>query len=157
MMKNIARLSMLAAGLALALTAGVVTAEKPGTEASEAPYTLVTLTENIEDLDKKEVALSGTIIGVCKSGCKMWVADGKFKKGDPFILVRAKDDAFKFKTDATGKSVKLHGYAVAEFLDFCAKKGEINSKAKGAKSECAGPGDTDKVITFFAARVKYGR
>ena len=69
-------------------------------------------------------------------------------------MVRAKDDAFKFETDAAGKSVKLTGFAVAELLDYCANKGE--KKAEGDKEECAGPGGANKAITFFATKVKYG-
>ena len=143
-------IGLLAISLAMPAVAGE---KKKGTMKN--PYTLAELTKSIDQLQKKKVALSGTIIGACKSGCKMWVADGKYKDGDPFILVRAKDDAFKFKTDAAGKSVKLHGYAVAELLDFCAKEGEKKAKAKGAKTDCAGPGTAEKAITFFAAKVKY--
>ena len=142
---------LLAVSLAMPAVAGE---KKKGT--TKPPYTLAELSVNIDQLQKKKVILSSTIIGSCKSGCKMWVADGKYKDGDPFILVRAKDDAFKFETDAAGKSVKLHGYAVAELLDFCANNGEKEAKDKGGKDECAGPGTAKKAITFFATKVTYG-
>ena len=54
----------------------------------------------------------------------MWIAEGKYKEGDPFALVRAKDDAFKFDTDATGKKVVLRGFAVAKYMDYCSESGE---------------------------------
>ncbi|NNJ87074.1 MAG: hypothetical protein HKP20_07885 [Akkermansiaceae bacterium] len=101
--------------------------------------------------------LSSTIIGACKSGCKMWVADGAYKKGDLFTLVRAKDDAFKFDTKAAGKKVILHGYAVARIIDTCNdkdhKKGEDHAKKESGG--CAGPGTPTKEITFFATKVIY--
>ncbi len=162
-MKRIATLSLLLAALALLLTAGIAAAEK---DANQKPITLATLTEKIEKLDKKEITVTGTIVGVCKSGCKMWIADGDYKKGDPFALVRAKDDAFKFDADATGKKVILHGYAVAKYMDYCAESGE---ETEGAMDGCETPVGTEKKtddketakkskvkdVTFFATKVIY--
>lgn len=134
-------------------------------DTNEKPLTLAKLTEQVEKLDKKEIVLSGTIIGVCKSGCKMWIADGEYKKGDPYALVRAKDDAFKFNKDATGKTVILHGFAVAKYMDYCAESGE---KQEGAMDACETPVQTKadakkdakketklKDVTFFATKVEY--
>lgn len=124
-------------------------------------YSLAALRQDIEKLEKKEVALVGTVVGVCKSGCKMWIADGEYQKGDPLALVRAKDDAFKFEKGSNGKQVTLHGYAVAKYLDYCAKTGE---KHEGPMDSCEGPtGEggghqtAKKVqdVTFFATRVEY--
>lgn len=134
-------------------------------DTNEKPLTLTKLTEQVDKLDKKEIVLSGTIIGVCKSGCKMWIADGEYKKGDPYALVRAKDDAFKFDKDATGKIVILHGFAVAKYMDYCAESGE---EQEGAMDSCETPVQTKadtkkdtkkeaklKDVTFFATKVEY--
>jgi len=166
MMKTIARISIVTAGLALVFSAGMVGAEKESTAATaETPYTIVTLTAKIDELNKKEVALSGTILGVCKSGCKMWIAEGDYEEGKPFALVRAKDDAFKFDTDATGKKVVLRGYAVAKYLDYCSESGK---EQEGAMDKCETPVDAGKTaakessekptveeVTFFATEVEY--
>jgi len=169
-MKRIATFSLLIAALALFLSIGIAAAEK---DAKLKPYTLAKLTEKIEKLDKKEITLTGTIVGVCKSGCKMWIADGDYKKGNPFALVRAKDDAFKFDTKATGKKVILHGYVVAKYMDYCAESGE---ETEGAMEGCETPVETSKEtakkvqqdgkkekaekptvkdVTFFATKVVY--
>jgi hypothetical protein len=162
-MKRVGTFSVLAAALAAFLLSGLATA---GEDTEETPYTLATLTENIGELNKKEVVLSGTIVGVCKSGCKMWIAEGEYKKGDAFALVRAKDDAFKFDKNATGKKVVLHGYAVAKYLDYCAESGE---EQEGAMEKCEAPvkhaKDDSKPkadakrkvedVTFFATEVEY--
>ena len=161
-MKRIVTFSLLLAALALLLSVGISTAEK---EAKMKPLSLAKLTEKIEKLEKKDVVLAGTIVGVCKSGCKMWVSDGEYKKGDPFALVRAKDDAFKFDKDATGQKVILHGIAIAKYLDYCAESGD---EQEGAMDKCATPVETadakvkdgDKKgktveVTFFATKVAY--
>ena len=140
-MTRIGRLSLLVLVFAFLVTAGISAAEK---DAELKPYTLAKLTEKIEKLDKKEITLTGTIVGVCKSGCKMWIADGDYKKGNPFALVRAKDDAFKFAADATGKKVILHGYAVAKYMDYCADRGE---ETEGAMEGCETPVETSKETT----------
>lgn len=126
-------------------------------------YTLTELAAQIDQVEKKKIVLNSRIIGSCKSGCKMWVADGDYKKGDLFVLVRAKDDAFKFDTKSAGKSVTLHGFAVARLLDICGDKDaekESNKKTKvddKEKDSCAGPGESPKEITFFATKVVYGK
>ncbi|MCP5538505.1 MAG: hypothetical protein H7A51_20030 [Akkermansiaceae bacterium] len=121
------------------------------------PYTLAELAGQIEQVKKKEIVLSSRIIGACKSGCKMWVADGEYKKGDLFTLVRAKDDAFKFDTKAAGQKVILHGYAVARIIDTCNDEGDKKDKEHDKKENgaCAGPGTPTKEITFFATKVVY--
>ena len=131
---------------------------KKGT--ADNPYTLTELAGDIKQVQKKKIVLTSRIIGACKSGCKMWVADGEYKKGDLFTLVRAKDDAFKFDTKAAGRTVILHGFAVARIIDIC--NDEDDKKDKKAKSDdkkekdaCAGPGKPTKEITFFATKVVY--
>lgn len=134
----------------------------------QAPLTLATLAEDMAKYEKKEVSLVATLLGACMSGCKVWVADGDYKKGDPVALVWAKDDAFKFKTDATGQKVKLQGFAVGEYIDLCAieKKEEKNPKKDSASPEkdkkaCDPPVTIKegtkqlKSITFFATSVEY--
>ena len=139
-MKKIGLLSLLILAAAICLTAGFAAADK---DADTRPYTLTALTEKIDKLEKKEVVVTGTIVGVCKSGCKMWIAEGEYKKGDLYALVRAKDDAFKFDTKATGKEVVLHGYAVAKYMDYCAESGE---EQEGAMDKCEKPIDTAKEV-----------
>jgi hypothetical protein len=149
--------------LTLLFTASLALAAKPQA------YTLAELAKNIEKVEKKEIVLKGTIVGACKSGCKMWVAMGDYKDGDLFALVRAKDDAFKFDTNSSGKAVTLKGYAVAEYMDYCAEEAQGGETAKAAKAEkeagmCKAPVNTDKAakqakkvkdITFFATTVEY--
>ena len=137
--------------LALALTTATQAGEKKKGTAKN-PYTLTELVKGIDKLEKKKVVISSTVIGSCKSGCKMWVADGEYKEGDLFALVRAKDDAFKFDTNSAGKTASLHGFAVAKLMDYCAEGGE---KEAEEKKECAGPGTPVKEITFFATKVNY--
>jgi len=149
-----------AAVLALLLGASLALAAKPQV------YTLDKLAANIEKLEKKQVVLTGTVVGACKSGCKMWVAMGDYKDGDLYALVRAKDDAFKFDTNSTGKTCTLKGFAVAEYMDYCADEAAGGEAAKAAKHEketgaCKAPVNTDaktkkvKDITFFATSVEY--
>lgn len=169
-MTRIGRLSLLALLVLFVLSAGVVIAK----DTIEKPITLAKLTDQVDKLDKTEIVLTGTVVGVCKSGCKMWIADGEYKKGDPYALVRAKDDSFKFEKDATGKTVILHGFAVSKYMDYCAESGE---KTEGAvMDKCETPVQTTadaaavkdakdvkdakkeitlKDITFFATKVEY--
>ncbi len=135
------------------------TVEEKGTV--DNPFTLSELTAKIDTLEKQEIVLTGTIIGACKSGCKMWIAEGEYKEGEAFALVRAKDDAFKFDTAATGKTAVLHGFGVAKYMDYCAETGE---EQEGAMDECETPVETKKEvveerkvkeITFFATKVEY--
>lgn len=145
--------------------------------AAEVPtVTLPELAAGIQTLEKTEVVLTGQIVGACKSGCKMWVAAGDYKEGDLFTLVRAKDDAFKFDTESTGKQVVLHGYAVASYMDYCAdaeKGGEAAQHAAEEKAAgtCAAPVKLNDAaaattaeatgekklqdLTFFATSVEY--
>jgi hypothetical protein len=162
-MMKIGRLSLLALLVLFVLSAGVVIAK----DTIEKPLTLAKLTEQVDKLDKTEIVLTGTVVGVCKSGCKMWIADGEYKKGDPYALVRAKDDAFKFDKEATGKTVVLHGFAVAKYMDYCAESGD--KKEGAAMDKCETPvtlakdqkvdekkeGMKVKDITFFATTVEY--
>lgn len=146
--------------LSLLFTASLALAAKPQA------YTLAELAKNIDKVEKKEIVLKGTIVGACKSGCKMWVAMGDYKDGDLFALVRAKDDAFKFDTNASGKTCTLKGFAVAEYMDYCAEEAQGGEAAKAAKAEkaagqCKAPVNTEakgkkvKDITFFATSVEY--
>lgn len=149
--------------LALLLTSSLALAAKPQT------YTLDELAKNVDKLEKKEIVLKGTVVGACGGGCKMWVAMGDYKDGDLFALVRAKDDAFKFDTNSTGKACILKGFAVAEYMDYCADEAAGGETAKAAKAEkeaglCKAPVNTDKAakaakkvkdITFFATSVEY--
>jgi hypothetical protein len=172
-MKRISLVSILVLALGFCLSTGFAVAEKA---ADVKPYTLTKLTEKIDKLEKKEVVLAGTIIGVCKSGCKMWIAEGDYKEGDVYALVRAKDDAFKFDTKASGKEVVLHGFAVAKYMDYCAESGE---EQEGSMDGCETPVKTAKEkaedkkvekekteenkdgkpklkdVTFFATKVEY--
>ncbi len=123
------------------------------------------MAEQVKDLAEKEICVEGTIIGACKSGCKMWIADGKYEDGDLFTLVRAKDDAFKFDTDKQGKHVVLHGYVVAKYKDYCgdaAAEGKAEPAAGTQAGSCKAPvkvedateGDLQE-MTFFATKVEY--
>ncbi len=140
----------------IALSTPAEAGDKKGS--SDNPYTLTELAGKIEQVQKKKIVLSTRIIGACKSGCKMWVADGEYKKGGLFILVRAKDDAFKFDTKAAGRPVTLHGFAVARIIDTCNDEDEkADKKDDKEKDACAGPGTPTKEITFFATKVVYGK
>lgn len=129
---------------------------------NKASLTLPELMAGIVEYEKKEVSLVGTIAGACNSGCKIWIADGPYKKGDPVALVWAKDKAFTFKTNATGQKVLLKGYAVGKFVDLCAleKQGKKVSE-ETAKKDCKPIIDTEtgkkqlSAITFFATSVEY--
>ena len=123
--------------------------------------TVPQLTQKIAEVEKKNITLSGTILGACMSGCKMWVGEKEYIKGDPFVLVWAKDDAFKFKTDTAGQSVRLQGFAVGQYIDLCSKEKKQDEGMKEGVS-CAKPkaltAEKDKQldsITFFATEVEY--
>ncbi len=137
------------------------------------PLTLTKLVENMGEYEKKNISLVGTILGACGSGCKIWLGEGPYKEGNPVALVWAKDDAFKFKTNATGRKVELQGYAVGEYIDLCAiEKNEKKDGKKAAtpsgqdKKDCKPPIKVEvakkkegvkqlKSITFFATSVNY--
>ncbi len=128
----------------------------------KAHLTLSELMAGIAEYEKKEVSLVSTIAGACNSGCKIWVADGKYKKGDPVALVWAKDKAFTFKTNATGQKVLLKGYAVGKYIDLCAIEKETNKTPdEKEKSDCNPIIETEtgkkqlSTITFFATSADY--
>jgi hypothetical protein len=128
-------------------------------------YTVTTMAADVNDLGGKEIVITGTIVGACASGCKMWIAEGQYKEGDLFTLVRAKDDAFKFDTKKHGKQVQMTGFVVAKYKDYCgdaAAEGEAEPKDGEVAGSCAAPvkvetatkGDLEE-MTFFATNVKY--
>jgi hypothetical protein len=128
---------------------------------AEAPktYRLSELAAQMEKVEKQEIVLTGTIVGVCKSGCKMWVSDGPYKEGDLFALVRAKDDAFKFEGAASGKSCTLKGYAVGEYMDYCAEEAQGGEAAEQARKEketgeCKAPVTRESSAASSAAGVE---
>jgi len=162
-MKLIGKMSVLSLVLFLSLGIAAADAAKSTAEkgTAENPLTLSELAAGIDDFEKKEIVVTGSIIGACKSGCKMWISEGEWKEGDLSALVRAKDDAYKFETNAAGKTVTLKGYAVAKKMDYCAEKGELK---EGESDSCASPVDGKKEdkaaapkleITFFATTVDY--
>jgi len=133
--------------------------QTPATAAQS--LTVPQLTDKISEIEKQEITLTGTILGACTSGCKIWVGEGKYKKGDSYVLVWPKDDAFKFKTNAAGQAVALKGFAVGEYIDLCAsekkqeegvKEGETCEKPTALNSE---KDKQLKSITFFATEVEY--
>ncbi len=132
----------------------------PGIAATQA-LNVPELTQDITKVEKQEVILTGTILGACTSGCKIWVGEDKYRKGDPYVLVWAKDDAFKFKTDATGAKVQLKGYAVGKYIDLCATEKKQQEEMKEGES-CPLPANLNEQkvkqlqsITFFATDVEY--
>lgn len=132
-----------------------------------APLTVSQLMADISSYEKKEISLTGTIVGACGSGCKVWVAEGNYQKGKPVVLVWAKDKAFTFKTDAAGRQVLLKGYAVGQYIDLCALEKEEKQKKEQAadqpqdKKNCkpavaSKQADRQlKAVTFFATSVDY--
>jgi hypothetical protein len=125
------------------------------------PLTVAELMAGIEEFEKKEVLLKGTVAGACNSGCKIWVSDGDYQEGDPVALVWAKDKAFTFETDATGKEVEVEGYAVGKYVDLCATEKEAKKPEEKAKPDCKPIIDTETgkkqltAVTFFATSVQY--
>ncbi len=129
-------------------------------------YTVKSMAGDVSKIQGTEITVEGTIVGACKSGCKMWIADGQYKEGDLFTLVRAKDDAFKFDTKKTGAKVTMTGFVVAKYKDYCGdkdKKDHAEHKESGeVKTSCAAPVDVESAtkgeleeMTFFATTVKY--
>lgn len=125
------------------------------------PLKLSELMAGIADYEKKEVELMATIAGACNSGCKVWVADGAYKKGGPVALVWAKDKAFTFKTNATGQNVLLKGYAVGKYIDLCAIEKKEKTEDEKEENGCNPIIDTEdgqkqlSSITFFATSIEY--
>lgn len=149
---------------ALLLSSLLVSVAFGDTAKVRTPLTLSQLMNGMADYEKKEVLLTGTIAGACTSGCKVWVSEGQYKKGDTVALVWAKDKAFQFNTDATGRKVLLKGFAVGKYIDLCAlEKGEqAKAAADGkAKEGCKPVIETEtgtkqlSSITFFATSVEY--
>ena len=132
-----------------------------GANENKEPLTLSELMAGMAEYEKKEVMLTSTIAGACNSGCKIWVADGEYKKGEPIALVWAKDKAFTFKTNATGQKVVLKGYAVGKYIDLCALEKGSEKPEEKIKSDCNPIIMTEtgkkqlSSITFFATSVSY--
>ena len=147
------------------LSALLLTACTKKQAASDSGMTVAELAQKVKNLGQQEVVLEGTIVGACHSGCKMWIADGEYHDGDLFCLVRAKDDAFKFNTQATGKRVRLTGYADAAYRDYCgdeAAAGQPERAAGEQAGDCAAPVKVEEAtkgelqeLTFFASQVEY--
>ena len=135
--------------------------------------TLAQLVGKIADYEKKDIVLTGTVLGACGSGCKMWVGNKDYKDGDPVALVWAKDKAFKFKTGVVGQKVILRGLALAKYVNLCAtEKKEQDKKQAPVVDDHANKGKKDcdplkmagskqeesrqlKSITFIATSVEY--
>lgn len=129
-------------------------------------YNVKSMETNVSKIEGKEITVEGTIVGACKSGCKMWIADGKYEEGNAFTLVRAKDDAFKFDTKKNGQKVLMTGFVVAKYRDFCgddAAEGKAETKDGELAGSCAAPVNVEsatkseelEAMTFFATTVKY--
>ncbi len=135
------------------------------TEASKEIYSVKTMESSVKKIEGTEITVEGTIVGACKSGCKMWIADGKYEEGQAFTLVRAKDDAFKFDTKKNGQKVKMTGFVVAKYRDYCgddADEGKEEPKDGELAGSCAAPVNVEsatkgdlEAMTFFATTVKY--
>ncbi len=125
------------------------------------PLKVSELMTGIVEYEKKEVSLIGTVAGACNSGCKIWLSDDKYSKGDPIALVWAKDKAFTFKTNVTGQKVLLTGYAVGKYIDLCAIEKEKKTDDKQTGKDCNPIIETEtgkkqlSSITFFATSVDY--
>ena len=156
----------------IALTCTLILGTALTAFAGDKSMNLADVASKIADVEKTQITLEATIVGTCKSGCKMWVADGQYSDGDLYALVRAKDEAFKFDINSTGKTCVLTGFAVGEFLDYCAdqgkehddhvdvKDGHKHEDGATEKSGCATPVGTKgkkelKDITFFATSIEY--
>lgn len=144
-----------------ALIFGLLAVSISNADVKSEPLKLTELMAGIADYEKKEVTLIGTIAGACNSGCKVWVSDGVYKKGDPVALVWAKDKAFTFKTNATGKKIMLKGYAVGKYIDLCSVEQKKEAKEKEGESGCNPIIETEtgqkqlSAITFFATSAEY--
>ena len=135
------------------------------TEDKKEIYNVKTMEASVKKIEGKEITVEGTIVGACKSGCKMWIADGQYKEGNPFTLVRAKDDAFKFDTKKNGKIVQMTGFVVAKYRDYCgddAEEGKAEPQDGELAGSCAAPVKVEsategelEAMTFFATTVKY--
>lgn len=134
-------------------------------EATKTVYNVKTMETNVKKIEGTEITVEGTIVGACGSGCKMWIADGQYEEGNPFTLVRAKDDAFKFDTKKEGKKVVMTGFVVAKYRDYCgddAAEGKEETQDGELAGSCAAPVNVEsatkgdlEAMTFFATTVKY--
>ena len=142
----------------------MATAAWAGEEAEKA-LTVTAMADEIASLEGQECQVTGTIIGACMSGCKMWIADGNYEDGDFFALVRAKDDAFTFDTEKQGSQVVLTGYVVGKYKDYCADAAEAGQAEPAAGEQvggCKAPVKVEEAtrgelqeMTFFATKVQY--
>ena len=120
--------------------------------------TISELLAGIKDYEKKKITVRGVAVGTCISGGKLWISEGEYQKGKPVVLVRAKDDAFKFDRNAVGKEVSLVGYPLAYYADYCSSedKQSIDHDKKVTHSqEMEGKEKDLKGITFIAETVNY--
>ncbi len=157
--------------IALILTLAFIPTAFAGAPQKGKALTLPQLADKIADYEKKDILLTGTVLGACGSGCKMWVGNNDYKEGDPVALVWAKDNAFKFKTGVVGQKVLLKGFAVAKYVNLCPTEQKALEKKKAeqagtAKKNCdptkKTPAETKleassqlQSITFFATAVEY--
>ena len=116
-------------------------------------FNVQTMADDVEKIQGEEITVEGTIVGACKSGCKMWIADGSYEEGNLLTLVRAKDDAFKFDTKKNGKKVQMTGFVVAKYKDFCGDKAEGEHAEHADHAEHAETTDTKEVAGSCAAPV----
>ncbi len=161
-MKNTRLMTVVLVAILASLLATVAVAS----DSEAVVFTVQTMADGVEKIQGEEITVEGTIVGACKSGCKMWIADGKYEEGNLFTLVRAKDDAFKFDTKQNGKKVQMTGFVVAKYKDFCGDKAEgkqaEHTETKEVAGSCAAPvkvetatkGDLEE-MTFFATKVTY--
>ena len=161
-MKNAKLMTIVLAAILLSLLATVVLAA----DKEAVIFTVQTMADGVEKIQGEEITVEGTIVGACKSGCKMWIADGNYEEGNLFTLVRAKDDAFKFDTKKNGAKVQMTGFVVAKYKDFCGDKAEgeqaEHTDTKEVADSCAAPVNVETAtkgeleeMTFFATTVKY--
>lgn len=124
----------------------------------EAVVSVGELLTEIKQYEKKKVSIKGVSVGTCISGGKMWISEGEYKEGAPVILVRAKDDAFKFDRTAVGKEVRLEGFPLAYYADYCSSE-DKNDPAHAEKTthstDMEGKEGDLKSITFIAESVEY--
>ena len=120
--------------------------------------TIGELMAEIQKYEKKKVTVQGVSVGTCISGGKMWIAEGEYKEGAPLILVRAKDDAFKFDRKAVGKEVRLQGFPLAYYADYCSSEDmsvKDHDKKVTHSKEMEGKGGDLKSITIIAESIEY--
>ncbi len=120
--------------------------------------TISELMSGIKDYEKKKVTVQGVSVGTCISGGKMWISEGEYKEGAPVILVRAKDDAFKFDRRAVGQEVRLQGFPLAYYVDYCSSDDKTSAdpktKVTHSKEMEEKVGDLES-ITIIAESIEY--